>query len=159
MTAREARELPETIALLRNKDGEFTLVAGDKAPKGGRIPTKDPLVILRFIVDLQKGGHVVNMYAVFCPKYGDDGNVEHVYGKDGKLVLTRSGRPSIQTIPTSQGLKEVEDGQRTVTLTHGKWGTFKLNVLRHKAERKAPKAADEYFDIAAYFSDKTKPKK
>jgi hypothetical protein len=156
MTEQVQRELPATLALKLNNKSEFTLVSGDKVAKEKRIPANDPIVVLRFLVDLEKGKKVINQYAAFCPDYDEDGNLAYLYGKDGQVLRSKTGRPVYKTIPWAKALKEAEDGQRTVALAFGKWSTFKLNVLRPKAERKAPKAADEYFDIAAYFSDKTK---
>lgn len=149
----QARTMPETLAFKADKHGVHSIVDGAQVPAQRRIPSADANTVALVLNKMLASKVQVSPYAFFAPKYDAEGKM--VYAKDAKgaVVLKSNGRAAVETVELSKALKEVEEGKRTVELKHGKWGTFRVNILATQEETKAKaKAEPEYFDVAALFA-------
>lgn len=151
--ARDVRELPEFVAFKPAKDGVMSVVDGTHADPAARIPA-DASAIAMTIHKMLTHKVTVNQYAFFCPKYAADGSMVYARGKDGQVILTKSGRAQIEQIDLARAIKEVEEGKRVATLSHAKYGTFRVSLLAAKSAKGEAKQATGYFDVAAFFAAK-----
>jgi hypothetical protein len=151
----KAPTMPETLALIPDSKGVYSLRNGEGVTAERRIPAAEPMSVALVIKQALAQKVNVSPYAFFCPKYDATGEMVKSLDAKGNFILSKQGRAQIAQIELSKAIKEAEEGKRKAELRFGSYGTFKVIFLADGAKPPAgskPKA--EALDIMALFAKK-----